>query len=132
FRAAADDFVETDNIARAHPDASVTRGQTNIPFLRRTMNVNRPRICVSIMKLAATQPKDSCHNWIPTWRVDCNDLAGAESIFEDSANRSMVANLLRDLQLAQWSKRAARSVTKAELGCGDRIDGHQVTAIEKS
>ncbi len=61
-----------------------------------------------------------------------DDLAGAAPIFEYCARRCMIANFFRDLEFAQRRTTAAWPIAEAEFGCGNWIDGHQVTAIEKS
>src|SRR5882724_7284637 len=120
------------DIAGTHSNASVTSGETKVPFLRRTMNVNRARICIRVLRLTATQPKNARDDWIASRQIWLNDLASAASIFENGAKRSMIADFLRDLQFAQRGARTARRIAETKFGCGYGIDRHQVSAVEKS
>src|SRR5205823_13794113 len=108
FRAAPHDFISINDIAGTHPNPSVTSGEAKVPFLRRTMNVNRARICIRVLRLTASQPQNAGDDWIAPWRIWYNDLASWPSIFENGARRGVIANFLCDLQFAQWGTRAAR------------------------
>ena len=94
------------------------------------MNVNHTCICIGVLGLTATHPKNARYDWIAPWRIWLDDFAGAASIFEDSAGRCMIANFFFDLQFAQWSATAAGLIAETKLGRGYWIDRHQVTAIE--
>src|SRR6266516_4075085 len=116
FRAAANDFVQIDDIAGAHSNASVTHRQTNVPFLRCAVNVNVPSKGVCVLRLASTQPENAGDDRIATGRIWRNDFACATAIFEYRARRGIVTDFFCDLQLAQWSTTAAWPIAQTKLG----------------
>src|SRR6266436_2067638 len=126
------DVVQLYDIARAHPDASVTRRRTDFPFLRRAVDVNVPPERVSVLRFESTQPENPSHAWITTRRVGLDNFPSAPTVLEHRARWRITANFLRYLQLAEWRKPAASPIAETELGSGDGIDGHDVAAVEKS
>src|SRR5258707_15574924 len=130
-RANSNDVVQLYYVAGAHPDASVTRGRTDFPFLGCAMDVNVPPKCVGILCFQSTQPENPRHDRITTRRIGQNNFAGAPPTFEHRARCRIVANFFRYLQIAKRRKPAASPITETELRSGDRINGHEVAAIEK-
>src|SRR5216110_1842514 len=96
----SNDVVHLYDVARAHPDASVTRRRTNFPFLRRAMDVDVPPKRIRVLRFETAQPEDTRHDWVATGRVCRNDFASAPTVFEYRAGWRIAANLFRDLQLA--------------------------------
>src|SRR5213083_553989 len=76
------DVVQLDDVAGTHPDAAVTRGRADSPFLWRAVDVNVPCKRVCILRFKSTQPQDPRHDRVPTWRVGQDNLASATPVFE--------------------------------------------------
>src|SRR5439155_914914 len=102
-----------------------------VPFLGCAVNIDVPSKRVRILCLTSAQPNNAGNNRIATRGIRRDDFACATSILEHRARRGIVANFLRDLQLAQWSATAPRPIAQSELGRGDGINDDQVTSIEK-
>jgi hypothetical protein len=95
------------------------------------VDVNVPPKCVGILRFQSTQPENPRHDRIATWRISPHEFAGAPPTFEHRPRWRIVANFFRYLQIAERRKSAASPIAKTELGGGDRISGHEVTAIEE-
>src|SRR5437667_1868619 len=113
-----------------HPDASIACRRSDQPFLRRAVDVDIPRERVGVLRLESAQPENARHDRIPARRIRQDDFASTPPIFEYRALWRIIANFLRDLQLAQWCVPAAWPVAETELGGGNWIDGHQIAAVE--
>src|SRR5664279_5209335 len=96
--AAPDNLVKIDDVARTHPNTSVTGWTPNVPLFRCPVNVNGPAVGVGILRLPSAQPKNAGHNWVAAGCVNRNDLARPPAILEDGAGRCAVANLVGNLQ----------------------------------
>ena len=97
-RAPSQHVVKFDHIFGPHPHATVTNRQTDIPFLRRAVNVDVATKCVRILPFEPAQPDDSRYDGIASGRVDANDLTGPSTIFKNSPGRQAVTDFLRDLE----------------------------------
>jgi len=104
------DVVQSYDIARAHPDASIACGRSDALLFRRAVNINISGERVGILSLHSTQPKNARDNGVAAGRIRGDYLAGAEPILEHSAGRRIVANFFRDLQFTQWRKAAAAPI----------------------
>ena len=90
-RANSNDVVQLYYVTGAHPDASVTRGRTDFPFLWCAVDVNVPSKCVGILRFQSTQPENSRHDRIATGRIGQDDFAGAPPTLEHRARWRIVA-----------------------------------------
>src|SRR5882724_1040615 len=104
------DVVQLYDVARAHPDASITRGRPDAPFLGRAMDVNISRERVGVLHLQSAQPEDARHDRVAAWRIRRNDFTGSTSILKNRARWRAVADLFGDLQFTQWRKTAAAPI----------------------
>ena len=95
------------------------------------MDVNIPREGVGVLRLESAQPENARHDRIPARRIRQDNFTSAPAIFEYRARWRIIANFFRDLQLAQWRVPAASPIAETELGRGDRINGHQIAAVEE-
>ena len=98
--AAPDDLVKIDDVARTHPNASITGWTSDVPLFRRPVNVNGPGVGVGILPLSSAQPKNARYNWVAAGCINPDDLARSPAILEDRAGRCTVANLVGNLQFA--------------------------------
>src|SRR5436190_3969751 len=131
MRARSNHVVQLDHILGLHPHATVTNRQTNIPFLRRPMDINIASKRVLILQFESAQPDDPCYDWIAPGSIDGDNLTGPPAIFKNSASRHAVADFLRDLQFTQWRAIASSPVTNSVLGSRNRINRHQRFAIKQ-
>src|SRR4029077_9057498 len=104
------DVVQLYDVARAHPDASITRSRSDTLLLRRAVNVNISGERVGILSLQSAQPENARDNGVAARRIRRNDFASTPSIFEHRAGRRIVADFLGDLQFTQWRKTAAAPI----------------------
>src|SRR5439155_19237051 len=114
------DVVYIYDVPRAHSNASITVRRADPPFLRRAVDVDIPGERVRILRLESAQPENARHDRIPARRIREDNFTRAPPIFEDRARWRIIANLFRDLQLAQWRVSAASPITETELGGRDR------------
>ena len=102
-------------VTGAHPDASVTGGRTDFPFLGCAVDVNVPPKCVGILRFQSTQPENPRHDRIATGRIGKDEFASASPTLEHRARWRIVANFFRYLQFAERRKPAASPIAKTEL-----------------
>src|SRR5205823_1833192 len=124
-------FVQIDDVIRTHPNTPVTRGHTDEPFLRSSVNVDIAVKGICVLRLEPAQPENSCDDWIATGRIWQDSFSGAASILEHCTRRRVVPDFFCDLQLAQGSVTTSLPVTEPELGCRDPINSHHVATIEQ-
>src|SRR2546421_8514575 len=125
------DVVQLYDVTGAHSDAAVAGRRTDLPFLRRAVDVNIPPKCIRILRFESTQPENACDDRIATRGVGHDNFSRAPPVFEHRARWRIITNFFRDLQLAQWGKPAASPVSQTKLGRGDRINGHNIAMVEK-
>src|SRR5262245_49824006 len=111
FGAGSYDLVQIYDVARTHPDASVTRRRPDEPLLRSPVNVNISSERVGVLRFHTTQPENARHDWITAWRIRCNDLTGAAPILEHCAGRRIAADFFSDLQFTERGKTAASPIS---------------------
>ena len=78
---------------------------SDIPFLRRAMNINVASKRVRILRFESAQPENACHDRIAPGRIDAEQFTGAPAIFEHSAERRTIADFFRDFQFAERGPR---------------------------
>src|SRR3954447_4885252 len=130
-RANSNNVVQLYYVSGSHPNASVARGRTDLPFLWCAVDVNIPPKCVGILRFQSTQPQNTRHDRITTWGIGLHEFTCASPTLEHGAGRRVAANFFRYLQIAERRKLAAAPIAKTELGGGDRISGQEVAAIEE-
>src|SRR5690242_13113095 len=94
------------------------------------MNVDVAAKCISVLRLASTQPENSRHDRIATRRIWCHNFTCADSVFEHGARRCVIANLLCYFQLTQRRAAASQGIPQPEFRSRDGIGGQQRTVIE--
>src|SRR5947207_6240239 len=98
LRARSDDVVKFNHVFGLHPHATVTDRQTEVPVFRCTMNINIATKRIRVLRFPAAQPEDAGNDWIAPRSIGQNNLASAAAVFEDYAQRRVVANFFGDLQ----------------------------------
>src|SRR4030095_499110 len=129
-RTHADDIVQLNDIARAHADTSIARRHPDKPFFRCPVNVDIPTECISVLRFASSQPKNAGDDGIATGRIWPYDFARSDPILEHGARRRIIADLFRDLELAQRRAAAPQVIAQPKLRRRNWISGHQGAAIQ--
>src|SRR6516225_317244 len=119
------------DVTRSHSDASVAGRCADQPLLRCAVDVDIPRAGVGVLRLESAQPENPCHDRVPARRIRRDNFTSAPPIFEYGSRWRSIANFFRDLQLAQWRVPAASPIAETKLGGRDRINGHQIAAVEE-
>src|ERR1700737_583265 len=93
-------------------------------FLWRAVNVNAATESVGVLRLETAQPNDARGNGIATRCVWRQNFAGKTTIMKEAADRRVVADFLRDLQIAERSRHSAPKISQAVLGSRNGINGN--------
>ena len=129
---APDDVVKLDHVARTHPHATVARRQTDVPLLRRSVNVNVA--AVRRARSAASRPRSQ------RMRVTIGSRPGASGgTISPVRRRSLkTAPLGAEPPIfsaisssPERSAAAARRIAEAELRSRNRISGEQRAIFEQ-
>ncbi len=120
-----DPVEEFDHVTGAHTHTPVTGGRADLVLLGCPMDVDGPSVSAPVLRFQPFEPENAGDNGVASRGVDRNDFACGPAALEFHAERSALADLLGDLQVAQRGRATARPIPKAELGGRDRICGNR-------